>query len=306
MERKLIQQGGGGYTIYLPKHWVEKKGLERGAKVQIAETETSLVISSSVAQKQAITIKVTPENKRDLRNILTHLYRRGFDSITFTGADEQLAGEIERVTADLLLGFEVTEREGGKCRLENLSEPSEDKYELLLKRLFLIIKEVQRLLSEDVTKGGYSHLQEVERLRLQHDKYLLFCRRSLIKERGERSISTQWELLTFLMHICHACYYAYRYAAERKVKPTARIDDLLNEAQQYFDLYYDAFYKRDIAAVHRINVRRDDLLLGKCYDYLRESRGNETIVLSHLRELLRLIQIGMSPILSELLEAELA
>jgi phosphate uptake regulator len=304
MERTLIRQGGGGYTIYLPKHWVDKKGLQAGERIQLIETETSLLVTSGAEQKQAAVVKITDSNRADLTNILTHLYRRGVESITFQGADPKTVAKIATLAQDLLLGFEMTERDAKSCKLENLSEPSEQKYDLLLKRIFLIIKETHRLFSQELAAGKYG--DEVATLRDQLDKYVLFCRRSLVKEKELRSISTQWELLTFLMHIDHAYFYLHRYAAEHKVKSTARLVDLVEETGNYIDLYYDSFYKKDIGAIHKINSLRDELIFGKCYTYALEAKGPEIIVISHFRELLRLIQIGMSPILSELLQGELA
>ena len=75
MKRKLIKQGGGGYTIYLPKKWVDKKGLKEGNQVDVQETETSLIIGSPVKGKKEISIEITEENRTNIRNILTHIYR---------------------------------------------------------------------------------------------------------------------------------------------------------------------------------------------------------------------------------------
>jgi phosphate uptake regulator len=96
MDRKLIKQGSGGYTIYLPKKWATKKGLKGGDNISITETDTSLVIGSPIKEKKEITIEITEENKKEVRNILTHAYRRGFDSIKFTDADPKIVLEIKK------------------------------------------------------------------------------------------------------------------------------------------------------------------------------------------------------------------
>ena len=81
MDRKLIKQGGGGFTIYLPKKWVDEKGLTGGDKVNLSEANTALIVNSSKPVRKEKVVEITKENKKDIKTILTHLYRNGFDII---------------------------------------------------------------------------------------------------------------------------------------------------------------------------------------------------------------------------------
>ena len=49
MKRKIIQQGSGGLTIYLPKKWADQKGLITGDEVDVKESEQGLLI---IAEKK--------------------------------------------------------------------------------------------------------------------------------------------------------------------------------------------------------------------------------------------------------------
>ena len=51
MKRKLIKQGLGGYTIYLPKKWVEEFGLKGSSEVNVDRWDSNLVISSKKLEK---------------------------------------------------------------------------------------------------------------------------------------------------------------------------------------------------------------------------------------------------------------
>jgi phosphate uptake regulator len=306
MNRKLIKQGGGGFTVYLPKKWVDKKGLKPGDQISINETGTALTIDSSVKEKKEITIEITDENKKDLNNIITHLYRRGFDSITIKNIDETLLDKIKESTTHLLLGFEITETSKDSCKIENISEPTGEKYEVLLRRIFLIIKETQRIVNTDFKNNKFNSLKEIEEFRNQQDKFILFCRRILTKERFETENPVlDWELLTFLMHIEHAYYYLYLYASKNKLAQNKKIIELLENLEEYFQLYYDAYYKKDVKLVHRINQLKEEYQFGKCYKYLEQAKDKYAVILSHVREIFRLIQIGTSPILSEHFEKAL-
>jgi hypothetical protein len=292
VKRKLIKQGAGGLTIYLPKRWVEQRGLNHGEEVTLEDLGTSLLVSGIRKERMEIELTLSAESTRDLRNILTHLYRNGYDLITLRNANAKAASLL---TKELLLGFEVTST-ADYVRIENVSEPAEERYDVLLRRIFFIIKETQRIIREDAV---YAQADEIEELRKQQDRLILYCRRVLIKEVHQRNPVLGWELLTFLMHIEHAYYYLYQYMAQHKVKSKI-VKELLHDLEEYFDLYYDAFFKRDITYIHELNRRAKELQFGKCYTALEKAKGSEVVALSHIRELLRLVQIGSSPILSML------
>ena len=303
MNRKLIRQGGGGFTIYLPKKWVDKKGLKPGDPVTIKETGTALTIDSSVKEKKEITLEITDENKKNLHHILTHIYRMGFDSITIKNIDESLLNKIKETTNQVLLGFEITEANKDSCKLENISEPTGEKYEVMLRRIFLIIKETQRIVNTEFKNNEFKGMKEIEDFRHQQDKFIIFCRRILKKERFEtENPLIDWELLTFLMHIEHSYYYLYLYASKNKITKNKKVIELLENLEEYFQLYYDAYYKKDIKLVHRINQLKEEYQFGKCYKYLEQAKEQDAVLISHIRELFRLIQVGTSPILSEYFE----
>ena len=306
MKRKLIRQGGGGYTLYLPKKWVESKGLKAGEDVEIKETGTALIIDSSTVTKKQITLKLTDDYKSNIRNILTHIYRRGFDKIILQNTDEKIMESIKTYTKDLLLGFELTESEKERCVIENISEPSEEKYPVLIKRIYLILKETHRTIADDFKKGEYTNVKTIEEYKIQLDKFMLFCKRTLTKEKYQTDHPiTDWELLSLLMHIEHAYYYMYAYASKNKIKVGKNTIDLFENLQEYLELHYNAYYKKDIKYINKINSLKKDFQFGKCYELIEKSKGKETNILMHIRELFRTIQLGISPVLSEYFEETL-
>ena len=278
--------------------------MKAGNEVEVEEQDGTLVIgpAATTAKKKEITVEITETNRHDIHLILAHLYRMGFDVIKLKGVSAGLMGVISTVVKDQLLGFEITERDAKHCTVTNISEPTEEKYEVLLRRVFLIIKETQAFVKQDFKTGKFGSFKEIEELRKQQDKFVYFCLRILTRERGQ---PIDWELLKFLMHIEHAYYYLYAYAAEHPFKPSSRVIELLDGLEQYFQIYYDAFYKKDMTMIYKMHKLKSEYQYGKCYRYLEQSKGRETIVLAHIRELFRLIQIGASPILSGLFETAL-
>jgi phosphate uptake regulator len=301
MKRKLIRQGKGGYTVYLPKKWIDRKKLAVGDEIDIFETDTTLVIGGDVKEQKEISIEVTDENRKDIKAILTHLYRKGFNSIIIKGMDPALKREVKSVI-DLLLGFEMTQKSDKGCKLENISEPAEQKYDVLLRRIFLIIRETQDTIRHDLETGSLKSMKEVEGLRDQQDKFILFCRRILTKEKYETDPIVGWELLTFLMHIEHAYHYMYKFMADNKIPKDGKILKMLAAQKDYFDLFYNAYFRKDVKSIHKINKFKEKYHFGSCLDLIAKSGGKKAVVFSYMREIFRLMQIGTSPILSQLLE----
>ncbi|MEK6823205.1 MAG: hypothetical protein AABY13_05225, partial [Nanoarchaeota archaeon] len=295
-KRALIPQGSGGLTIYLPKRWVARKGLEGGDQVDVFESDTKLVIGAAAAKDREKEITITKENRGDVQTLLTHAYRTGAERIVLRGVDEKLLPQVRKTTEELLLGFELA-RQDDTVTLENVFEPVQEKYDAVLRRLFLIIKESIELLVRNGRAGAYD-AREMASLRQRHDKYALFCRRLLMKELHGDDIVLSWELLTFLVHVEHALAYCHAYAAASRLVLDARMLALTKAFKDYFGLYYDAFYTNDMAKVHAINDLKDRYQFGECIKALEASRGKKTVYYAYLRELFRLVQVGSSPIVA--------
>lgn len=298
MKRKIIKQGAATLTISLPAKWAKKFDLKQGDEVSVEESNGNLLLSAGELKKKPRSVTIEIEQKDDKIPMLTHLYRNGMDTIKV----KELIDEVPKITSELLLGFEVTERGKDYIVISMISEPTENKYDVLLRRVFLMIKEAQELTGEGL-KDKFSRLDALELLKKQHDKFVLFCKRSINLQKGS---AEQWELLTFLMHIMHSYYYFYKYCSEEKVKPTVKIKELLQKLQQYYGIYYDAYYKEKFEGVHKINRLKKKYQFGKCYSYVGKAKGKEAVALALLRELFRIIQIGSSPILSRHVQALLA
>ena len=306
MKRKLIKQGGGGCTVYLPKKWVDSKGLSAGSDVEIKETGTYLVIDSPNETKKEMTIQLDDSNRKDITTLLTHAYRQGFDKVIFKNAAADEVNCIKKDCSALLLGFEVSESSKGQCVVESMSEPAGEKYEVLLRRVFFIIREAIEIMEQEFKSKKYTKQHEIEDLRKQLDKYVLFCRRTISKEKMEiTNPLLEWELLTFLMHIMHSLHYTYKFASDNNAGREKNNTDYFSGAAGYFNLLYDAYYNKDISKVHEINRQKKDVVLSKPYLAMIKTSSKDAIAASYTRETYRLIQIASSPILGTILQDKL-
>ena len=294
MKRKLIKQGGGGFTFYVPKNWVAERGLKAGEDIDVEEVNDKLVISSGSKHKLETKIKLEENTAHYIYVKLSHAYRMGYDKISLTFTDDQDIKKIAKIVKDNLLGFEITHKEKNKCILENITEPTEEKFSVLLRRIYLQIKETHSLILKDFIGHKKENQEEIKEIRTSLDKHIFFCRRIISKKINiEENSILLWELLTFLMHIHHSYYYMYESYNPEKLN--SKTISLIKELEEYFNKYYRAYFEKNEAYLNQISKQKNKLF-EEIFGELNNHKNKDKIVLSYLKEIVRLIQIGGSPV----------
>jgi phosphate uptake regulator len=294
MKRKLIKQGGGGFTVYLPKKWIDERSLKAGDEIDVDETDNALVLRTKANVKKSTTLALIDEPHYLIYLKLTHLYRMGFDTIYVTFKNSSLLAEVQRIVTDYLLGFEITEKQKNSCILENVAEPADEKFSALFRRIFLQIKEMHALITDDVVQNKQLHKQEIQQLRISFDKHVYFCRRCISKKMNiEEDSILHWELLTLLTHTQHGFYYLYQYYADKKKSLSSETKHFLSLLENYFDCVYNAYFEKKSEYLdtqqklyHHLNTNIFVLL----------EKNKDAVVLAHLKEIIRLIQVAGSPV----------
>lgn len=302
MKRKLVRQGSSTMMISLPSKWVKNNNLDKGDEVDIEEKDNSILISTTkIVSKKEIILEINESNKKDIKNLLTHIYRFGYNKIIVKGYKGTIK-EIKTIVDELLMGFELTEVSSNHLVIENISEPEKEKYPVLLKKSFQIIEETQEIAIKDFEENSFKHLEDINDLKKQQDRFLLFCRRILVKNMGDKNTLTQWEIMNFLMHIEHRYYYLYEFAANNKITKNREIIGLLISLKNYFHLFSDAYFNKNLESIHKINSQKHTYYFGECIKVLEKSSGKNTVILAYIREIFRLIQIATSPIFNEIFD----
>ena len=82
MRRKLIKQGLGGLTFYVPKKWSERLNLKPGDEIDVEEDGNTLMITpEKIIKNEKITINTTEMNDNSLKIALVSAYWQGFETI---------------------------------------------------------------------------------------------------------------------------------------------------------------------------------------------------------------------------------
>jgi phosphate uptake regulator len=303
MKRKLVKQGAATLMVSIPSKWAKKFNLDKGDEIDIEEKGNSLILGvEERKRKNEITVQLTKENKNEIYPILTHAYRLGFNKIILTGEVHDVTREISSLTNKLLIGFEVIERGKDKITLENVSEPSNEKFDSILSKIFLIIKDTQDLIIGDFKIGEFKNLTQVEESKDQIDRFVLFCRRLMSKGLPEKNITLEWEFMHFIMNIGHTSYYLYEYASKNKIKPEKEMTELLSELQGYTAILVKSYMEKNIPSVLKINALKYKFQFGKCIKAIESSKGSNAVIYAYIKEIFRIVQLAGSPVLSGIFE----
>lgn len=290
MKRKLIKQGAGGFTVTLPIQWIREHNLEQSDEVETEETDEGILISSAIKKKEkSIELDITEYDRRMLLNLLNQSYRLGYDTIKIKYEAREQATWIEEITTTLL-GFEIVEKKNNVCILQNIAEPNEDKFEIILRKIFLQILEVSERTKKDSETIKYNE-KEIEAIKSQIDKLTNYARRAIMRKRADTKTALLYGIITQLSLISHAYIYLMRYAAKKKYKMSKKIAEHLEKANKMFREYYEAFYNKDFIKLNAIGKEKI-MLENTNNNLLEQSKGADAVILAYIREIIRNVHMA--------------
>ncbi len=255
MRRKLIRQGRGGLTFYIPKQWTEERKLTAGDEIDVEEVENNLLISSDKRHKQKeIALSLGNESQEFIRNYLNQLYKLGYDKISISSKSASKLLLCKKFTSMFLLGFEVIEDKKGLLVLENITGPKNEKEDILLRRMFFLIRDSYNMLIDDLENKQSEHQKDVFRNTRKVTEYDNLLKRGLVTQNfafGHQFF--KWEMYSSLVLIQHHFYHIYA----QSMNITDR--DYLDQLFENFNGIYEAFYKNDQTSLDKLQKEANRL-----------------------------------------------
>ncbi len=299
MKRKVIKQGAGTLVISLPAAWAKSHGLAKGDEIDIAEAEGKLVISKgSASQKRSTKLNLATNVESAIRTAIVNTYRAGYDIIDVTLKDPKSMVIITDTLRDYIIGFDVTKREGNRCIIENITEPSEEQFEILFRKIFfnfgLLLKITEERLKGKETADNYKDIV------LKMHQYDNFCRRVVSRRNplGQQA-SLFWAFSSLLIHAQREIYHLNRFLDTQHVD--FRHFEAYNSLKQAFELLEMAYTNKDITKVEQLHNLEKKALHGDLYKNI-QLQGKSSIVLYHIYSALRNLYLASSPLIGLSLE----
>lgn len=141
--RKVYVSGGSTYVLSLPKKWVKKTGLKAGDSLVVTEQGDSLLIETSVLEKEAKVkeMKISQlVSSESLSRMIIAFYLVGYDTIKITldRQDHLSYRKNIRKTMDYLIGVEIVEDTNESMTLEIMVDYKRMMTAQLLQRMYSI------------------------------------------------------------------------------------------------------------------------------------------------------------------------
>lgn len=293
MKRKLIKQGKGGFTVYLPKKWVDQKGLKGGEEITVEETEDSITIRPEEIKKEAKTISITLESGKDLykiyRNYIGALYREGYDIIKVKFDDSSVIPALQK-TVDTLYGFEIFDISDKSCVIKSVYKEDDIEVASHVNKMIHIIKSMQNIIKDDINKQKYPSETEIYELRnlilKQRDVIArTILQKRLMEEHGFLlNVFNLWNIAKIYSHL-------YRFLT-KKPKLSQENYKFLEKVNDFFTYSFDLSMRTKLIEKH------------KAYDKLKQEgialmqdKRHASLLTSYCMNLLILLQTSNSHML---------
>lgn len=266
MKRKVSKIGQSTLMVSLPHQWVKEHNLKKGDEVEVEVSAEVLEIRSANSiipqEKKECSLSFEYTYPKMVRAFLKSLYRTGYDRIVLCNVEPKTREEIRFIVGNYLLGFEVVEETEEKVVIESLTEPTEDKSSVLLRKVFFILKEALGILIEDMKQEKLTRKEIMYDLMLQSDRFCNFFSRTLYKQRQLNPFA--WAMVQQLLLTEHSIYYCYHVLEKSSYRRFSKeVFSYLADIRKILLSLEIFYYQSDFSDVEKITELKDELLYRK-------------------------------------------
>jgi phosphate uptake regulator len=301
MKRRLVKQGTTTMMISLPSKWIKQQNLTKGDEVGIAEIEKNLIISKAEDKKTKSRTRITLLNNTEssIRTQIIAAYRAGYDILEVSFDSEDKYKTIVNTLKNYLIGFEIVKKEKNYCIVENITEPSEDQFNILIKK---ILYNVSLMINntEDRLKNN-TKFEDYKNIDLKAKQYQNFCKRVVAKKNPiGNNAPLFWTFLGILIHGQRELYHLNKFLDDNKVK--TKNYELLNKLKQIFNLLSEGYIKKDMTKLETIHELEKQAIYNDLYKQIQTNK-KENIISYHLALAVKNFYLAASPLMGLLLES---
>lgn len=301
MRRKLIKQGANSATITIPSKWLEKNSLNGGDEIDIEIKENIVeirTIGKNYNEIKSTEIKIESNyTKRVIRNVLNQLYRLSYDEIKLVNMNEKKKEIVEYIIGKTQLGFEIIEETQTSLTISSITEPSNEKFDLIFKKLqFLMNNEIKEV-KTSIETNDFSNMNKREDRSRMIDSYTNFCRRILYKDEKEGANLQKLLIVGRISLINHANFRIFKYLKKNKINVDKEIINLYHNVFEYCEFFFETLYKNSIkrsSEMFDLGEENNEKLL----ELIKKVKGENAIILHYIGEILRQIHIQSSDLLA--------
>lgn len=289
MKRKVIQLAHKTLVVSLPSKWAKNYGVRKGAELDVIERGQQIIFSTSMRSDfERVQINASNLNAEALRRwVLSSLHKTGFDEIEILYNNPKIVDVIQETIKELLIGFAIVEQSKNRCVVRVVAEEQEKEFDSILRRAFLVTKSMGESIYSYILEKKLKDLNELLVLEKTNNQLTNFCERILNKKgyKNDRKRDFAYVVAWNLEKVCDNYADICRLlSANPNSKINKQVLDMLKQANDYFNSYYELFYNFDINNLSELEVNKNEFNK-KTLSTFKNSNQIETMVLCKLNEL---------------------
>jgi phosphate uptake regulator len=280
MKRKIVKQGVATMTISLPASWIKQMELSEGAEINLEEDGNRIIISSGKSEEKKTVEYNIKEKGVFTKSDLSHLYILGYDEIIIKYNDKQVLKDIKDRLPDCI-GLEIIDQQNGKVVIKGITSALEEEFDNILRKVFIILKDQAEEVYTSLKEGRFSDLEELREMEAINNKFTSFLLRLIVKK-GYKDFSRNCQAYDMIQNL-ERISDEYKYICDSFKEQKKPIDKdalgLLKEINEYYEVFYEAFYKFDSNKRNKMYDARKTLK-DKAFKMLEKNK--EPILAHHL------------------------
>ena len=157
--RKAIEMGRGTIVVSLPKEWVRRNGIKKGADVSVEELSPGKLMvkpygGGEEEQKQVV-IEYRGEDFGQVANDVTGAYLLGYDLVRVAGSKVISREDRQKLkeTMGRLVGLEVLDEDSKRITMQFLLEPTAITPEKIVRRMSGLLDGMLKDTADALMKG---------------------------------------------------------------------------------------------------------------------------------------------------------
>jgi len=288
--RKLISFGKNSFVISIPKSWVRKNDLKKGALIYVEEQDNNLVLGLGDRQEIPEKIKEIPVDGKSIRRLKREIisaYIKDFKTITLFGEDlKDKAVEIQD-TIQNLMALEVMEQTSRKIVARDFLDMNNISLINLVRKIDVIIRamleDCEKMFIEDDYESIFHRDNDINRLTFLIFRVVEFGLNNSSFVYKKQNI-TSHKLLTYWWSVFHLesigddVKRVARYMRMTPLDPKQkdRFLKLLASAKDAYLHVLKGLYAEDVELVHAV-LDLKEKRIKDCEDFYQDNKKVENI-----------------------------
>ncbi len=273
IKRSVIQIANSTQLISLPRKWSQKYGVKKGDELEVEENGSKLLIGTEkTSESRTIEVDITDLDRDSFMFLIRVLYIKGYDEIKLNFnsplANHHRLGKKVKVISEIhtevnrLSGIEVIQQRENFCILKVISESSIKDFDLILRRVFLLLTDASNDLVKGAAKGDRYLVESLEEKHNSITKFMANALRLLNKfgHPDHKNTLLYYHIIESLDNINDVLKESARTIVDSNIKISKDCENTLQRINTSLEDYHKLFYKFDFKLVEKLSSERYSII----------------------------------------------